>query len=70
MPNLVLLIIVALFLFLLIWIWRSPQASEKLRDSLFRNSGIPYRNLIGVLLGFIAAVLLPETRGRELAAVA
>jgi len=58
MPNLVLLIIVALFLFLLIWIWRSPQASEKLRDSLFRNSGIPYRNLIGVLLGFIAAVLL------------
>ncbi len=29
-----------------------------LRESLFRNSGIPYRNLIGLLLGYIGAIML------------
>src|SRR6185436_18405433 len=28
------------------------------RESFFRNTGIPYRNLVGLLLGFLAAALL------------
>jgi hypothetical protein len=36
--------------------WNSFQGS--LRESLFRNTGIPYRNLIGLLLGFTSSVLL------------
>lgn len=29
-----------------------------IRESLFRNTGIPYRNLIGLLLGFISSILM------------
>ena len=36
--------------------WISFQSS--IRESFFRNTGIPYRNLIGLLLGFTASVLL------------
>jgi hypothetical protein len=28
------------------------------RESLFRNAGLPYRNSVGLLLGFVAAILL------------
>jgi len=31
---------------------------HSLRESLFRNTGIPYRNLIGLMLGSIASILL------------
>jgi hypothetical protein len=58
MPNPALLIIVVLVVLFLLWMWKGSQASEKLRESLFRNTGLPYRNLIGLALGFIAAVLL------------
>ena len=34
------------------------SAMDALRESFFRNTGLPYRNLIGFLLGFTAAVLL------------
>ena len=37
-------------------LWESFQGS--IRESFFRNTGIPYRNLIGLLLGFTAALLL------------
>jgi hypothetical protein len=36
--------------------WISFQGS--IRESFFRNTGIPYRNLIGLLLGFTASALL------------
>lgn len=36
--------------------WNSFQSS--IRESFFRNTGIPYRNLIGLLLGFTASVLM------------
>jgi len=36
--------------------WSAFQGS--IRESFFRNTGIPYRNLIGLLLGFTASVLL------------
>lgn len=37
---------------------KSPNSSQKLRESLFRNVGMPNRNVIGFLLGAIAALLL------------
>jgi hypothetical protein len=36
--------------------WSAFQGS--IRESFFRNTGIPYRNLIGLLLGFTSSVLL------------
>src|ERR1700704_1535633 len=36
--------------------WDSFQSA--IRESFFRNTGIPYRNLIGLLLGFTASVLM------------
>ena len=36
--------------------WDSFQGS--IRESFFRNAGVPYRNLIGLLLGFTSTVLL------------
>lgn len=36
--------------------WGSFQSS--IRESFFRNTGIPYRNLIGLVLGLTASVLL------------
>jgi hypothetical protein len=46
----------------LLWIWLDSYSKQKLRESLFRNIGVPYRNLIGLLLG-VTASLLPLTSG-------
>jgi hypothetical protein len=63
MPNLVLPSIFVLLLLVLLWlIWKSPQSAEKLRESFFRNAGVPYRNSLGLLFG-ITAALLPLTSG-------
>ncbi len=59
MPNLVFPIIFVALLLLLLWLtWKSPHSTAKLRESLFRNVGMPHRNFIGFLLGAIAALLL------------
>jgi hypothetical protein len=52
-------LIIGLFL---LWIWLDVFSKHKLRESLFRNVGVPYRNLIGLLLGATAS-LLPLTSG-------
>src|SRR5260370_12412722 len=46
--------IVGLFL---LWIFLDEYSKPKLRESLFRNVGVPYRNLIGLLLGATASFL-------------
>src|SRR5260370_12453803 len=51
--------IVGLFL---LWIFLDEYSKPKLRESLFRNVGAPYRNLIGLLLGATAS-FLPLTSG-------
>ncbi len=51
--------IVGLFL---LWIFLDEYSKPKLRESLFRNVGVPYRNLIGLLLGATAS-FLPLTSG-------
>lgn len=51
-------IFIGLLILLLLLIWLIPQSTAKLRESLFRNIGVPDRNLIGFLLGAIAALLL------------
>ncbi|MGH9875009.1 MAG: hypothetical protein ACRD9S_21345, partial [Pyrinomonadaceae bacterium] len=33
------------------------SVGSSIRESFFRNTGIPYRNVIGLLLGFLAAAL-------------
>jgi hypothetical protein len=52
-------LIIGLFLS---WVWFDAFSKQKLRESLFRNVGVPYRNLIGLLLGATAS-LLPLTSG-------
>jgi hypothetical protein len=47
-----------LTLLLLFWVWLGSFSKDRLRESLFRNIGVPYRNLIGLLLGVVAALLL------------
>jgi hypothetical protein len=39
---------------------------HSLRESLFRNTGIPYRNLIGLILGATASTLLLSSRALEI----
>jgi hypothetical protein len=58
MATLILAIVLVLMLALLLLTWFSPYATEKLRESFFRNLGVPYRNLIGLGLGLTAALLL------------
>lgn len=53
------LILLMVSLLLLVWLTsKSPAFTEKLRESLFRNIGVPYRNLLGLLLGATASILL------------
>ena len=59
-PSLIGLLILVVLLGLLLLTWKSPESNLKLRESLFRNLGVPYRNLIGLLLGATAS-LLPLT---------
>lgn len=58
MYNLLPFFFVALIIVLAAIVWLRPGSREMLRESLFRNTGVPYRNVIGLLLGFIAALLL------------
>ncbi len=51
------LVLLGVFLW---WMWRGAYSMEKLRESLFRNVGGPYRNLVGLFLGATAS-LLPLT---------
>lgn len=60
MANYILLSLVGGLLLLLWLTWKSPQSNLKLRESLFRNVGVGYRNFIALLLGATAA-LLPLT---------
>jgi len=54
---------VLLLLLLIILAWASKaSAAERLRESLFRNVGMPYRNFVGLSLGATAS-LLPLTSG-------
>jgi hypothetical protein len=57
--SILLLVLISGFLW---WMWRGAYSTEKLRESLFRNVGVTYRNLIGLLLG-VTASLLPLTSG-------
>jgi hypothetical protein len=50
-------VLIVSMLALLILTGRSPYASEKLRESFFRNQGVAFRNLIALSLGFTAAFL-------------
>lgn len=52
------ILFIALLILLLSLTWISPQSRAKLLESLFRNVGMPRRNLIGFLLGAIASLLL------------
>jgi len=60
--HLVVIVIIAVTISLIagffVWLRRDAFLKEKLRESLFRNIGVPHRNLIGLLLGSIAAILL------------
>ena len=38
--------LIALLLILVGATWKSPRSNLKLRESLFRNVGVPYRNLM------------------------
>lgn len=59
MANLLPLFVVLVFtLICTIIVWRSRRFRETLRESLFRNSGPLHRNVIGILLGYLAATLL------------
>lgn len=68
MPNLILALVLPswalpiaflILLLLLLWLtWSNPRATETLRESLFRNAGVSYRNLIGLLFGMTAALLV------------
>ncbi len=49
---------IVLLLVLLLLTWKSPQSTAKLRESLFRNVGLHYRNGIGLLLGAMASFIL------------
>ena len=55
-----LLILLAGLLIPLVWLtWKSPgSARTLLRESFFRNTGVRYRNMLGVLAGFTGSVLL------------
>lgn len=56
---LVLTIILIVSLIILVVLTRkSPASTEKLRESLFRNMGVPHRNLLGFVLGATASILL------------
>ena len=58
MPNYVAsVILIILFVIFLLWVWKGTLSKERLRESLFRNVGVPYRNLIGLLLGATASLL-------------
>jgi|GEM_PF-2287577 len=51
--------------------WRSWRwAKQGVIEALFRNVGIPYRNLLSLLLGFIAPILLLSTNTVSNATVA
>jgi hypothetical protein len=59
LPNWALPLLFVLLLLGLLWVtWRNPRAAETLRESLFRNAGVSYRNLIGLLFGIVAALLV------------
>lgn len=63
MPNtltqvLPLAIILFLALALTLLVWATPRSAQMVREALFRNAGVPYRNLMAILLGFVAATLL------------
>jgi hypothetical protein len=59
LPNWALPIAFVILLLLLLWLtWSNPRAAETLRESLFRNAGVSYRNLIGLLFGIVAALLV------------
>ena len=61
MANYILPLILGAVLLLLLWLtWKSPRSNVKLRESLFRNVGVPYRNFIALLLG-VTGALLPLT---------
>ncbi len=51
-------ILLVMIILVLSGIILSPGLRDKLRESLFRNSEVRYRNTIGLLLGFVAAMLL------------
>jgi len=55
-----LLILLAGLLVPLVWLtWKSPASARTLlRESFFRNTGVRYRNMLGVLAGFTGSVLL------------
>src|SRR5207237_2088261 len=54
---------VLLLLLLIVLAWASKASSaQRLRESLFRNVGMPYRNFVGLSLG-ISASLLPLGSG-------
>src|SRR5882724_8687781 len=54
LPLIILIILAVIFL---LWVWKGSLSKERLRESLFRNVGVPYRNLIGLLLGITASLL-------------
>ena len=58
MSNTLPIILGLLILVLTGFIIFSPKFRDMLRESLFRNSEVRYRNIIGLLLGFVAAMLL------------
>lgn len=63
MTNAALPLLIVVSLLLLLWLtWKSPRSSDKLRESLFRNVGVRYRNLVGLVFGASAA-LLPLSGG-------
>ena len=51
-------ILVALILVLILISFFNSKLRDMFRESLFRNSEVRYRNIIGLLLGFVAAMLL------------
>lgn len=62
LSALLLVLILVLIISFLWWMSRGSYPMEKLRESFFRNVGVQYRNLIGLLLGLTAS-LLPLTSG-------
>jgi hypothetical protein len=54
--------VLALILFgLLLYALSNKRSRQALRESFFKNLGVPYQNFIGLLLGAIAALLLLTT---------